>query len=52
MTHGKPHRRDYTRQRPRAVARVPERAPMNAAAALLLGLIIVILVLGKSGVMV
>ena len=51
MTHGKSQRRNNTRQRPIAVARAPERLPVNAVSALL-GLLIVILVLGKSGVMV
>jgi hypothetical protein len=51
MIHGKPQRRVHTRQRPVAVARAPERLPVNPVAALL-GLLIVLLVLGKSGVMV
>jgi len=51
MIHGKSQRRNDTRQRPIAVAHVPERMPLNAINALL-GLLIVILVLGKSGVMV
>lgn len=50
MTHGKSHRGTDTRQRLIAAAR-PEPVPFNAAVALL-GLIIVILVLGKSGAMV
>jgi hypothetical protein len=51
MSHGKSQRRNHTRQRPIAVARVSERMPMHAVNALL-GLLIVILVLGKSGVVV
>jgi hypothetical protein len=51
MIHGKSHRRADTRQRLIAVARKPERMPLDAVT-MLLGLLIVILVLGKSGVMV
>jgi hypothetical protein len=51
MINGKSNRRAEKRQRPLAVARRPERLPLNPVAALL-GLLIVILVLGKSGVMV
>jgi hypothetical protein len=51
MTNGKSHRRAQSRQRLIAVARQPERVPFDAVA-MLLGLLIVILVLGKSGVMV
>jgi hypothetical protein len=51
MTNGKSHRRADTKQRLIAVARKPERTPLHAVS-MLLGLLIVILVLGKSGVMV
>jgi len=51
MIHGKSHQGTDTRQRLIAAARRPEPVPFNAAIALL-GLIIVILVLGKSGAMV
>jgi hypothetical protein len=51
MIHGKSHRRAATRQRPIAVARQPERLPVSAIN-MLLGLLILVLVLGKSGVMV
>jgi hypothetical protein len=51
MTNGKRHRRTETRQRPIAVARQRQRVPLNALS-MLLGLLIVILVLGKSGVLV
>jgi hypothetical protein len=51
MIHGKSHRRTDTRQRLTAVAREPARLPLNPVG-MLLGLIIVLLVLGKSGVMV
>jgi hypothetical protein len=51
MANRKSNRRVFQRQRPVAVARQPERVPLNPVA-LLLGLIIVLLVLGKSGVMV
>jgi hypothetical protein len=51
MIHGKPQRRTTSRQRPVAVARELPRVPLGAIS-MLLGLLIVILVLGKSGVMV
>jgi hypothetical protein len=51
MTHGKSPRRTERKQRLIAVARRPERVPVSAVH-MLLGLIIVILVLGTSGVMV
>jgi hypothetical protein len=51
MNHGKRNRRDQQRQRLIAVARKPAQ-PSLPMASMLLGLIIVILVLGKSGVMV
>lgn len=51
MINGKSYRRVDTRQRLIAVVRQPARMPLSAVN-MLLGLIIVILVLGKSGVMV
>jgi hypothetical protein len=51
MNHGKTNRTEQQRQRLIAVARAPAQ-PSFPVASMLLGLIIVILVLGKSGVMV
>jgi hypothetical protein len=51
MINGNPHRQANTRKRLTAVARKPDRMPLDAVT-MLLGLIIMILVLGKSGVMV
>jgi hypothetical protein len=51
MINGKSHRRTDTRKRLIAVSRKPTRMPLNPVV-MLLGLITVLLVLGKSGVMV
>jgi hypothetical protein len=51
MINGKSHRRADKQQRLIAVARTPDRTPLLAVN-MLLGLIILVLVLGKSGVMV
>lgn len=51
MHHGKSNRRAGTKQRLIAAARAPERMPFKTVN-MLLGLIIVILVIGKSGVVV